>query len=237
MPNSVEAAPGAKGSNTAGIYARIKQMITSFELYPGSRITEQELADLFAVSRTPVREAIQRLEVEGYLTVRPKQGCFIRELDINELTEYYEVRIALEQLIVEYACSNMPDKAIEQSMELWRPEVHDQDVAQGIDLGEKDESFHVGLALASGKPVMAELLHNINNRIRIIRRLDLNTDNRSVRTYLEHHEILQHILQRDAAKAKNLMKRHILRSREFAKTLTLTALARSKSRGMGRNTA
>jgi DNA-binding GntR family transcriptional regulator len=110
--------------------------------------------------------------------------------------------------------------------------MHDQDLAQGIDLGEKDESFHVGLARASGKPVMAETLLTINNRIRIIRRLDLNSDNRSVRTYLEHSEILQHILRRDAAKAKNMMKRHILRSREFAKTLTLTALARKKSFSM-----
>lgn len=219
----------AKRLNTAGVYNHLKQLITSFQLYPGSRVTEQELADRFLVSRTPIRQALQKLEVEGFLTVRPKQGCFIRELDINELAEYYDIRIALEQLIVEVACNNMPDKLIEQFIVAWQPEMHDQDVAQGIDLGEKDESFHVGLAQASGKPVMAEMLLTINNRIRIIRRLDLNSDNRSIRTYLEHSEILQHILRRDASKAKIMMKRHILRSREFAKTLTLTALARNKS--------
>lgn len=229
MAEPAENQPEKKRLNTAGVYAELKQMITSFELYPGSRVTEQELADRFAVSRTPIREALQKLEVEGFLTVRPKQGCFIRELDINELTEYYDIRIALEQLIVDVACNNMPDKLIEQFIAAWLPEMHDQDIAQGIDLGEKDESFHVGLARASGKPVMAETLLTVNNRIRIIRRLDLNSDNRSVRTYLEHSEILQHILRRDATKAKNMMKRHILRSREFAKTLTLTALARKKS--------
>ncbi|MGV3582457.1 MAG: GntR family transcriptional regulator [Methylophilus sp.] len=219
----------AKRLNANDVYLRLKQMITSFELYPGSRVTEHELADLFTISRTPIRQALQRLEVEGFLTVRPKQGCFIRELDVNELAEYYDVRIAIELLIVEYAISNMSDKQIVQFIEAWQPEMHDLDLARGVDLGEKDESFHVGLAVASGKPVIAEMLTNINNRIRIIRRLDLNTDNRSIRTYQEHSEVLQHILNRDATKAKNMMKRHILRSREFAKTLTLTALARQKS--------
>jgi DNA-binding GntR family transcriptional regulator len=211
------------------VHLKLKQMITSFELYPGSRVTEQQIADLFGISRTPIRQALQKLEIEGFLTVKPKQGCFIRELDVVELTEFYDARIAIEQLIVGYAVSSMPDKAIRQLMLLWHPEQHDIDLNQGVDLGEKDEAFHVGLARASNKLVMAEMLININNRIRIIRRLDLNADNRSVRTYQEHYEILEHILSRDANKAKQAIKRHILRSRDFAKTLTLTALARKKS--------
>jgi DNA-binding GntR family transcriptional regulator len=211
------------------VHLKLKQMITSFELYPGSRVTEQQIADLFGISRTPIRQALQKLEIEGFLTVKPKQGCFIRELDVVELTEFYDARIAIEQLIVSYAVSSMPDKAIHQFMQIWHPDQHDIDLNQGVDLGEKDEAFHVGLARASNKLVMAEMLININNRIRIIRRLDLNADNRSVRTYQEHYEILEHILSRDANKAKQAIKRHILRSRDFAKTLTLTALARKKS--------
>ena len=66
------------------VYLRLKALIMGFELYPGSRVTETELAARFGVSRTPVREALQRLQFEGYLTVRPKQGCFIREIDIEE---------------------------------------------------------------------------------------------------------------------------------------------------------
>lgn len=213
---------------TNDVYLQLKQKIISFELYPGSRVTEQTLAALFGVSRTPIRQALQRLEVEGFLTIRPKQGCFIRELDVNELTEYYDARIAIEMLIVESAVSNMSDKQIEQYMSVWSMAAHDAEQQTGIDLGEKDESFHVGLAYASEKPVLASILININHRIRVIRRLDLNADNRSQRTYKEHYEILQHIKDRDAIKAKNAIKRHIIRSREFAKTLTLTALARQK---------
>lgn len=218
----------AKRSNVSKLYDQLKQKIISFELYPGTRVTEQTLSEMFGVSRTPIRQVLQRLEIEGFLTIRPKQGCFIRELDVDELMEYYEARIAIEQLIVESAVTNMSDKEVEQMMLAWQSDTHDAELAQGIDLGEKDESFHVGLALASDKPVLAAILKNINQRIRVIRRLDLNSDNRSQRTYKEHSEILQHIKDREMSKAKNAMKRHIQRSREFAKTLTLTALARQK---------
>jgi len=62
----------------ADIYRHLKDMILNFALYPGVRVTETELADHFGVSRTPVREALQRLAAEGYLTIRAKQGCFVR---------------------------------------------------------------------------------------------------------------------------------------------------------------
>jgi DNA-binding GntR family transcriptional regulator len=220
-----------KPSTVDTLYTELKQKIISFELYPGSRVTEQVLAEMFGVSRTPIRQALQRLEIEGFLSIRPKQGCFIRELDVSELMEYYEARIAIELLIVESAVNAMNDKQIDQMMAAWQPEAHDQELSGGIDLGSKDEAFHVGLALASEKPVLATLLEKINHRIRVIRRLDLNSDNRSQRTYNEHFEILQLIKERDKGKAKLAMKRHIQRSREFAKTLTLTALARKKPMG------
>lgn len=217
-----------KPSTVDTLYMQLKQKIISFELYPGSRVTEQVLAEMFNVSRTPIRQALQRLEIEGFVSIRPKHGCFIRELDVNELMEYYEARTAIELLIVESAVNAMSDKQIELMMVTWHPEMHDRELADGIDLGSKDEAFHVGLAVASDKPVLASILQNINHRIRVIRRLDLNSDNRSLRTYNEHFEILQLIKERDTSKAKLAMKRHIQRSREFAKTLTLTALARKK---------
>lgn len=217
-----------KPSTVDTLYTQLKQKIISFELYPGSRVTEQMLAEMFGVSRTPIRQALQRLEIEGFLSIRPKQGCFIRELDVSELMEYYEARIAIELLIVDCAVNAMSDKQIEQMLATWQPGLHDQEQSTGVDLGVKDEAFHVGLAMASDKPVLASMLKNINHRIRVIRRLDLNSDNRSQRTYNEHYEILQLIKERDKGKAKLAMKRHIQRSREFAKTLTLTALARKK---------
>ena len=67
-----------KRISTQQIYQDLRQMIMDFDLFPGMRITETELADNFKVSRTPVREALQRLELEGFVSIRPKQGCFER---------------------------------------------------------------------------------------------------------------------------------------------------------------
>lgn len=210
------------------VYHGIKEMILSFELYPGTRVTETELADFFGVSRTPVREALQKLEVEGYLSIRPKQGCFIRDLDIEELSEYYRVRIALEQLAVEAACAMMPTKDLEQLAEKWNPDqLSSEDASSHMD--QKDEDFHLAIARGSGNSVLENYLRDINNRIRIIRRMDFTDYDRVGRTYREHYAIIQHMLDRNMEKAKSELRLHILRSEEFAKTLTLTELARRKS--------
>jgi len=103
------------------VNSQLREMILNFELYPGSRVTEQELASLFGVSRTPVRGALQRLEAEGYLTIQPKQGCYIRALDIAELTQYYQVRIALEMYSLELACTYMSDAKLKELAEAWDP--------------------------------------------------------------------------------------------------------------------
>ena len=87
--------------NADAIHRRLKEMILNFEFYPGTRLTEGELSERFGVSRTPIREAVQRLEMERLMTVRPKQGCFVRELDIDEINDYYQVRMALERLMLQ----------------------------------------------------------------------------------------------------------------------------------------
>ena len=211
------------------LYRKLKGMIVSFELYPGTRVTETELAGYFNVSRTPVREALQRLETEGLLTIRAKQGCFIRDLDIHELAEYYEVRIALEMLALEGACTHMSDQALRDLADEWdakkqkgRTRVLDHMVL-------REESFHVALAEGSGKQVLVAYLGDINNHLRIIRRLNFAYGKRVDLTYREHYDIVQALLRRDLQAAQRKMKRHIQKSAEFAKTLTLVQLARKRS--------
>lgn len=210
------------------IYVTLREMILNFELYPGSRVTETELAEMFMVSRTPVREALLRLENEGMLTIRSKQGCFIKQIDIEELTEYYRVRTALEAAAVEDACHFMPQHELERLLMLWNPETQPQNLAGNV-MEEKDESFHIALALGSGNETLVKYLQDVNDHIRIIRRVDFNDPERIKRTYQEHYAILKAIHDREVGRARTLIKRHIQRSQDFAKTLTLTQLARKKS--------
>jgi len=210
------------------IYGTLREMILSFELYPGSRVTETELAEMFMVSRTPVREALLRLEHEGMLDIRSKQGCFIKQIDIDELTEYYRVRSALEIAAVEDACHFMPQVEVERMLKMWDPAQQPKEITVN-EMEEKDESFHIALALGSGNATLVKYLQDVNDHIRIIRRVDFHDTERVKRTYQEHYAILKSILEREVPKARTLMRRHIQRSQDFAKTLTLTQLARKKS--------
>lgn len=210
------------------IYNTLREMILSFELYPGSRVTETELAEYFEVSRTPIREALHRLESEGHLTIRSKQGCFIRQIDIEELSEYYRVRMALESAAVEDACTHMPTRDVEQLIEVWSPNKMPKKVSSQF-MEQQDESFHITLAMGSGNAVLVRYLRDINDHIRVIRRVDFHDPERVARTYKEHNEILTALLNREVAKVRNLIKHHIQRSEQFAQTLTLTQLARKKT--------
>jgi DNA-binding GntR family transcriptional regulator len=210
------------------IYSVLREMILTFELYPGSRVTETELAEYFEVSRTPIREALLKLENEGHLTIRAKQGCFIRQIDVAELSEYYRVRTALELAAVEDACTHMPTIEVERLIALWSPENKPENITAN-QMEDWDESFHIAIALGGKNEVLVKYLQDINDHIRVIRRVDFDNTERIKHTFDDHQKILQAILLRDVTTARNLIKRHIQRSEEFAKTLTLTQLARKKS--------
>lgn len=227
MPSEPIKQNGHKAIATKNVYTTLKEMILSFELYPGSRTTETELADLFQVSRTPVREALLRLESEGHLTIRPKQGCFIKQIDIAELTEYYKVRTALEKAAIEEACHHMPKDELERLLKMWDPAKQPKKISANA-MEEKDESFHMALALGGGNSTLVKYLQDVNNHIRIIRRVDFQDPERVKRTYNEHFGILQALLDREMILARTLMSQHIQRSQDAAKTLTLTQLARKK---------
>jgi DNA-binding GntR family transcriptional regulator len=221
-------------SGTAGIYSQLKQKLLDFEIPPGSRMTETELASLFHVSRTPVREALQRLETEGLVRIRPKQGCFVRDLDIEEIAQYYRVRIALEQLAIEEAATNMPDTELQELAADWNPAKRPRKINAEI-MQARDESFHLALAQGSGNLVLARYLSDINNRIRVIRRLDFTVADRIERTYIEHYAILRALLARNVEAAKKQMRTHINKSEENARNLTLIQLAKHRRHAAARN--
>ncbi len=219
-----------KKTTTENVYHSLREMILGFELFPGSRVTETELAAHFGVSRTPIREAMQRLEVEGYLTVRPKQGGYIRQLDIEELADYYQARIPLELLSLELACTSMPDAKVRALVEAWDPSVQKGRSDDPAEMDAVEESFHMAIAEGGGNRAILGYLEDINHRIRPIRRLDFTQRERIDRTYEEHHQIAQHLLKRDLQAAQAAMRAHILRSEQFAKGLTLIQLAKVGAR-------
>lgn len=217
------------------LYAAVKELILSFELHPGARFTETELAVKFGVSRTPVREALLRLEAEHYIVIRSKQGCFVREIDIAELTQRYRVRIELEMLSLELACLHMPDAQLRRLAATWDPANRPTRAGKPDSILYREESFHLALAAGGGNQALYEYIQDINHHIRIVRRLDFTSAERIASTYQEHCQIATLLLRRDLKAAQRLMRQHITRSMEFSRTLTLLKLAQLRAtRNRGR---
>lgn len=224
MPSKRKSPP-----NTDAIHRRLKEMILSFELYPGTRLTEGELSERFGVSRTPIREVVQRLEMERLMTVRPKQGCFVRELDIDEINDYYQVRMALERLMLQLVIERMPRQELLDLAAEWAPEQIPVEVIDVETMALRDESFHLALANGCGNRVLAQKLREINEHIHIIRRLDFTDAGRIEATYREHHALCQCLLDGRLNEALELLQSHIERSQEFSQGLTLRRLAEMRT--------
>lgn len=217
-----------KKPTTLEIYQILRQKITDFELYPNTRFTESELAENFKVSRTPIREALKRLEVEGLVQIRPKQGCFIRSVDLKTINNYYDVRVALETMAVELACSNMPVQDIEELCDFWNPKncVIKSNFVEKIRLME--ENFHFQIATGSGNSILVQLLQDVNDHIRIVRRLGFPDKESIIETYEEHYLICNLILARKTIKAKKAMNDHIRKHQKIASSVTLNQLEQHK---------
>jgi len=211
------------------VYDQLKQKIIDFEIYPGTRITESEIADNFQVSRTPVRAALQRLETEGQITIMPKQGCFVRSVDIETISQYYDVRITLEATAVELACDHMSDDDLDAQQEEWNPERLEQEVDME-EIKAREEAFHIGIALGSGNPVLANYLRDINNNIRILRRLGFPDYQSVLETCEEHFAICQLIREHNKTQARKAMIKHIRKSQELARSVTLSQLQQAIKR-------
>lgn len=216
------------------IYHDLRQMIMDFDLFPGTRVTETEIAERFSVSRTPVREALQRLELEGLLTIRPKQGCFVRPVDIDTISDYYDVRVALEAAAIELACEHMSEEQIDELLAYWNPKNCSLQFDYPEQIREVEESFHVAIAEGSGNPILVNYIKDVNDHIRIIRRLGF-PDEQSIReTYEEHYRLCQLLKKRDVQKAQQYMIKHIRKSQGIARSVTLSQLQQHRKRSMKR---
>ena len=207
------------------IYQSLRSMILDLELAPGSRFTETQVADYFQVSRTPVREALQRLEVEKQITIRPKQGCFVRVVDIARIRDYYDVRVAIETLAVRLACIHMPDAALRELATQWDPANLFFGAESSDRIKQAEEAFHITLAQGSGNEALVRYLSDINDHIRVVRRLVWPDYSSIEDTYAEHHDICRLMLNRDAEAAEACMLQHIRKSQTRADQITLAQLS------------
>ena len=218
-----------KRSLAESVYLGIKQNIFDFQLLPGDRFTENEVAARLKVSRTPVREALYRLEREGCLQVQFRSGWSVRELDFRQFDDLYDLRIALETACVKTLCdrADRPDLEALKSVWLGAPEKRLRDGERVCVL---DEDFHGTLVAATGNLEMARCHQEVTDRIRLLRRLDFTEPKRIAATYDEHAQILRAVLRRNADRAIQLLRKHIETSKAEVRKISLHKLFSARRR-------
>jgi DNA-binding GntR family transcriptional regulator len=224
-------APAPTPNLAAQVYERIKAEIFDFRLLPGERFSENEIAARMQVSRTPVREALYRLQRDGYLEVLFRSGWRVRPLDFAQLDELYDLRIVLELAAVRRLCEQAEPPPLTELKRIWLVPVAERET-DGLAVARWDEEFHQGLVAATGNREMARMHLEVTEKIRIVRRLDFTQRPRIEATYAEHARILRAVLQRKSDQAQLLLRAHIEASKAEVRKITVHMLYEAR-RGQG----
>ena len=189
------------------IYERLKSMAITFVIRPGQRVNEVELSKALKVSRTPLREALNRLMVEGFLTRAPNKGFTGRLLDAKQIFDLYELRRALEASIVRIACERATDEELVELERFVKGSIDRREKTNAASLLALDEEFHERVSRLTRNHEMTHLLKAINARIHYVRWLDMQKRH----TQRDHLRIVRALKARDAGKAAGLVDGHISR--------------------------
>ncbi len=234
------APPTPRVSLADEVYGQIKADLASFVLVPGDRFSELELCERLGVSRTPVRQALFRLQQEGQVEVLFRNGWRVLPFDFHRFDQLYDLRILLEADAVQRLCEGRILGDAQRGAELLKalqqawlgPKTRRlQDAERVADL---DESFHSTLVEATGNLEMLRVHRDISERIRVIRRLDFTQRARVDATYDEHGKILRAILSGRADTARMLLRSHIESSQIEVRKITLHQFQMARSDQLAR---
>jgi DNA-binding GntR family transcriptional regulator len=189
------------------IHRELRVMAITFRFFPGERLNEAIIAKELGVSRTPLREALNRLSAEGFLTFSVNQGFFRKPLDVKEIFDLYEFRQKMEMAAVRLAVERATDEQLidlERFAQQSAENEADRTLKEVISL---DEEFHERLITLTDNIEMRNTLRNVNDRIQYVRWMDM--DGRRSETQAQHKEIAQALRARDTEKCMRLMGEHI----------------------------
>lgn len=216
-------AAAAHPSRAREVYEQVKRDIANFRMVPGDRFTELELCSRLEVSRTPVRQALYRLQQEGLVEVMFRSGWRVLPFDFDKFDQLYDLRMVLETTAVQRLCQQAVDTAsplLQSLKERWLVPVSERSNDAAM-VAEWDEAFHETLVQAAGNSEMARVHHEVTERIRIIRRLDFLKQIRIDATYEEHAKILRAVIARNCDRATLLLRSHIQSSQVEVRKITL----------------
>jgi len=210
------AAPRKRGSLNKTVYDEIRNRITSNRLRPGVKLTHEELAGTLNVSRTPVREALERLHQEGFVSKLPLRGFYVAEIDEDEVRELFEMREALELYALRHAMARGIKASDLKRLDLFTAN-YKKTLQQEDAMPERmsaDREWHLTLASCAANQTLLRTLRSIFERLALKFRSDGFPVSRSEEALREHEAMMDALRASDLATAEKLLAGHIQSARQ-----------------------
>lgn len=190
----------------------LRSAIRTGTLQPGERLMEIQLAEELGVSRTPVREAIRKLELEGYVVMMPRRGTYVASLSIRDINEVFEIRTSLDSLASGLAAERITSEELEQLERLL------VSIGEYIECGdmekivETDTQFHDLLYQASRNSRLVGIIFNLRDQLTRFRSISMGHPGRLQETLEEHRRLVEAIAQGDVELAQKAAEKHMERA-------------------------
>ena len=184
------------------IYETLLKQILDHKLKPGERLVEEQLGRDLGVSRTPLRDAINALAKDGFVKIEPRRGASVREFQLKDLIELYDIRMALEGLAAKLAAGNIDHSVLER----LGNEFKENDVRL---LLKADTNLHKIIIESCGNVKLQETLINLGNLVQAFRTAGYKSTSRSKAATVFHIKIVKALMNGDGEVAEKLMREHI----------------------------
>jgi len=209
MKNSEVKESGDKYSLRGKVYDRIRQDILNGVYSEHEELKEATLGEQMGVSRTPVREALRQLELEGLVEIVPNKGARVTGITKKDIDDIYQIRYLLEGLSARWATEHVTEEQLDKMEEtLYLTEFH-AEKGNYEQVYELDSQFHELMYEASGSKLLNHILSDFHMYVTRVRRTSLASKNRSKNSTEEHRAILAAIRERDADKAEECAHNHV----------------------------
>lgn len=191
------------------VFNTLRQAILTGDLKPGERLMEMHLADKLGVSRTPIREAIHKLELEGLVTIIPRRGAEVAQITEKSMNDVLEVRRALDALCAELACDRISEKELDDlkaACDHFELTTHTQDLKK---IAQADVALHDIIVQATGNQRLIQLINNLSEQMYRYRFEYIKDSRRHEMLVEEHRIIYQSIVRKDKETAAAAARTHI----------------------------
>lgn len=195
------------------VYDHLREALIDGIIKPGERIVERTYAEKFNVSRTPIREVLRKLEMEGFVEYIPRRGIVAKGLNEVEIEEIYAIRISLERLALSMAVTKINRVQLSKVKKVHERTVMANEINDVETVVTQMRKFDDLLFEAANMPRLQKMIAGLQESLRSYRKISLSGDNRRHLAIAEHGEILQAVINKDVDLAEKLVVEHIERAR------------------------